>query len=372
MRRVISLPACALVVFCLIAASAAQTPGTVPQSKPAASSNRPSDPKAQKTYAEAVKLMQQNRAVFALDGFRKADKQDGGRCVPCEIQAWNAATEIGDFKAAREQAEALIAHVANPADKAAAQLLLGRACMAEAMHDKHDAPMEAAEMAYSEAARLQPHNADYLFADGRALAYLKRDDAARQRFQEFLKIAGRDDVDYARAQRFIERPELARAKMAPNFRLTALDGRTLTLESLAGNVVLIDFWATWCGPCREALPHIRQIAKKFDRQPLVVLSISMDSDDAKWKDFVSKNDMTWLQYRDGRFDGQIAKEFGVNAIPATFTIDADGVLEDQHVGDANIEGKLKKLIAGAVEAVNRKSAPQNKSAVSGNSASNPG
>ncbi len=121
------------------------------------------------------------------------------------------------------------------------------------------------------------------------------------------------------------------------------------MDSLAGKVVLIDFWATWCGPCREALPHIRKIAQKFEGQPLVVLSISLDNDEAKWKDFVGKNGMTWLQYRDGYFNGRIATQFGVNAIPATFTIDADGVLEDQHVGDANIEGKLKKLIAQAVE-----------------------
>jgi hypothetical protein len=64
--------------------------------------------------------------------------------------------------------------------------------------------------------------------------------------------------------------------------------------------------------------------------------------------------MTWLQYRDGGFDGSIAKRFGVRAIPATFTIDADGVLQDQHVGDADIEGKLKKLIARANEVANRK------------------
>ncbi len=87
----------------------------------------------------------------------------------------------------------------------------------------------------------------------------------------------------------------------------------------------------------------------------MVLSISMDSDEAKWKEFVGKNGMTWMQYRDGRFVGPLSMQFGVSAIPATFTIDADGVLEDQHVGDANIEGKLKKLIARAAEA-NREAA----------------
>jgi len=66
--------------------------------------------------------------------------------------------------------------------------------------------------------------------------------------------------------------------------------------------------------------------------------------------------MTWLQYRDGGFNGAIAKQFNVNAIPATFSIDADGVLEDQHVGDADIEGKLKKMIAHAVEVENSRPA----------------
>jgi hypothetical protein len=64
--------------------------------------------------------------------------------------------------------------------------------------------------------------------------------------------------------------------------------------------------------------------------------------------------MTWLQYRDGGFNGAVAKSFGVNAIPATFTIDGDGVLEDQHVGDANIDGKLKKLVLKANEFARRR------------------
>jgi hypothetical protein len=60
--------------------------------------------------------------------------------------------------------------------------------------------------------------------------------------------------------------------------------------------------------------------------------------------------MTWLQVRDADIDGRLSRQFGVYEIPATFTIDADGVLEDQHVGDANIEGKLKKLVAQAAQA----------------------
>jgi peroxiredoxin len=94
---------------------------------------------------------------------------------------------------------------------------------------------------------------------------------------------------------------------------------------------------------------MKEIAKKFQGQPLIVLSVSLDDDEQKWKEFIAKNEMTWTQYRDGGFTGPVATMFGVRAIPQTFTIDADGVLQDQHIGDASIEGKLKKLVAQANE-----------------------
>jgi thiol-disulfide isomerase/thioredoxin len=156
-----------------------------------------------------------------------------------------------------------------------------------------------------------------------------------------------DDPSRQRALRYISDPELARARMAPPFSITTTDGQRISLDDLKGKAVLIDFWATWCGPCREALPHMREIAKKFQGQPLVVLSVSLDEDAQKWKDFVAKNEMTWPQYRDGRFTGPVATLFAVRAIPQTFTIDSDGVLQDQHIGDASIEGKLKKLVGRA-------------------------
>jgi thiol-disulfide isomerase/thioredoxin len=146
---------------------------------------------------------------------------------------------------------------------------------------------------------------------------------------------------------FIGDIALARERMAPAFAVTTIDGKRVSLDDLQGKVVLLDFWATWCGPCREALPNMKNIAKKFQGQPLTILSISLDSDAQKWQDFVTKNEMTWLNYRDGSFEGPIAKLFGVQAIPHTFTIDSNGVLRDEHIGDASIEGRLKKLVAQA-------------------------
>ena len=139
--------------------------------------------------------------------------------------------------------------------------------------------------------------------------------------------------------------------------MTTLNGKHISLDDLQGKVVLIDFWATWCGPCRESIPHVREIAKKFDGQPLIVLSVSVDDDENKWKDFVAKNEMTWPQYFDHGFSGPVARSFEVHAIPHTFTIDADAVLQDEQIGDASIEGKLKKLVKRAQEKQTSKAQP---------------
>jgi thiol-disulfide isomerase/thioredoxin len=145
--------------------------------------------------------------------------------------------------------------------------------------------------------------------------------------------------------------------MAPNFRITTLDGKTITLESLAGKVVLLDFWAIWCPPCHMALPHLRRIVEEYAGQPFVVLSISLDSDGGKWRAFTAKNHMTWLQYRDGGYDGAISRLYGVRGVPTTVIIDADGVLQWQFVGSEDIDGKLKKLVALAAEAQRHSSMP---------------
>jgi thiol-disulfide isomerase/thioredoxin len=309
----------------------------------------PTNEKARKTYKEAENDLHQRMTLAALDSFKKADKQDGGHCQACQRKMIKYGVELGEWKTAEAAAGELVAEAQDQKEVARAHYQFGIVLIDEGMDRHKDEIFNRAHDELGKALEAAPNFPNAIFADGRALAYLKQDDAAKARFEQFVKIKTGDTPDRQRAQRYIEQPELARARMAPPFAVTTMDGQKISLDDLQGKVVLIDFWATWCGPCREALPHVRELAKKFQGQPLVILSISVDSEEEKWKKFVAQNEMTWPQYFDGGFPGPISKMFSVNAIPHTFTIDADGVLQDEHIGDAAIEGKLKKLVKRARE-----------------------
>ncbi len=309
----------------------------------------PTNEKAQKTYKEASQYLQRRMTDAALDSFKKADKQDGTHCLPCQKKMIKYGMELRDWKTAETAAGEVVAQVQGNRNVALARYQFAIVLIHEGIDKRKDELFTRAHDELTKALAAVANFPDAVLADGQALAHLSQDDAAKTRFEQFVKMRPADDPDRQRALRFIAQPELARARMAPPFAVTTTDGQRVSLDDLKGKVVLIDFWATWCGPCREALPHMREIAKKFQGQPLVVLSVSLDGDEQKWKDFIAKNGMTWPQYYDGGFTGPISKMFGVQAIPHTFTIDADGMLQDERIGDASIESKLKKLVGRARE-----------------------
>ena len=319
---------------------------------PQVQSDGPTDEKAKKTYASALEeARSRSKVIFALDDFKKADKQDGNHCKACQQMMVKYGIELAEWKTAELGASELVADAKEPKDVALAHYRYAVVLVDEGKEKHKDEFFSRAhdELGKALSAVADAKFPDALFLDGVALANMSQDDAAKSRFEQFVKIRPAEDPQRQRAERYIARPELVRAKMVPNFSVTTVDGRKIAMDDLQGKVVLLDFWATWCGPCREALPHIQQAAKKFKDEPLVILSVSLDTNEQAWKEFIEKHEMTWPQYRDGGFTGPIAKMFGVNAIPHTFTVDADGVLQEEHIGDSSIEGKLKKLIARAHE-----------------------
>lgn len=333
-----------LLVILLAAYFLACTPALAQESN-----DGPSNEKAQKSYKQALQLLHERKEEWALDSFKKADKQDDGHCLACQKQMIKYGIKYTDWKVAELAAEEMVAEAQGNKEIAMAHFQCAQVLLVEASQKHKEDLYARAHDEAAKAAAAYSNFPDAVFLDGKALANLHQDDAAKAKFEQFVKMRPADSPDHQRALRFVSQPDLARARMAPPFSVTTVDGEHISMDDLQGKVVLLDFWATWCVPCREALPHIRQVAKKFQGEPLVILSISLDASEEKWKEYITKNEMTWPQYRDGGFTGPISRMFSVNAIPHTFTVDADGVLQDEHIGDASIEGKLKKLIARARE-----------------------
>jgi len=307
----------------------------------------PTDAKAQKTFAEADKKLKEHKQADALETFKKADKQDGHHCGSCAEELVSLGIATGDNKLAVEYANELVSIAQSPVQTATAHALRGIAEVRQGLADHKKNQFAAADQDLQAALAVSPNDGTVLYYDGLALSNLMQDDAARQRFSAYAKLQKPGSMMEQRALRYVSDPELGRARLAPPFEFTAMDGQHYSLDDLQGKVVLIDFWATWCGPCIRALPSIQHLTQKFSGQPLVVISISLDTDEGKWKSFVAEHKMTWMQARDAGWNGPIGTRFGVNAIPHTFSIDADGVLQDEHVGDEAMEGKLKKLVARA-------------------------
>jgi thiol-disulfide isomerase/thioredoxin len=315
----------------------------------------PIDTKALTTFAEAA--VWERRGDKEAGAYRKANKQDGGHCTTCLNRAYKLALESGDYKTAQAVVADQMPLAANDSDRAELHFRLGLVLQRRAIKEKKDELFIESCDELKTGLVLDPQYSRLHYLMGISLAWLHQDDAARSEFKSFLSQDKNDPSLHERAARYAERVDLARLRMAPPFSATTIDGQRISLDGLAGKVVLIDFWATWCPPCVAALPHIKEIAREFQGQPLVIVSISFDNDDTKWRAFVQKNQMSWVQIRDGKFTGQLAQVFDVRAIPATLTIDADGVLEDQHEGDAAIDGKLKRLVAQAADLAGRKTAP---------------
>jgi len=328
----------------------------------------PANKKAQKSYQQALEYLQKHDEGAALWYFRDADKKEQGHCLQCHEQMVRLGLAFKDWKAVEEGASGLASEVKEPKQQAVAHYYLGMALMNEGVETHKDELISRGHDEFSKAIALYAQFPDMLFQDGKALAQLHRDNEAKAQFEKFIAMSPPNLFERWRAQQFVVNPDLARANLVPNFTAFTIDGKLVTVRDLAGKVVLVHFWATTCETCPRDFPHLRAIAKKFQDQPFVILSVSADYQPAVWRSFLEKNDVPGVQCMEG-YNGPIARVFDVGVhyqssvdnpvggawvtswgvkqdLPRTFTIDADGVFQAEKLSES-LDNRLQELVARA-------------------------
>jgi peroxiredoxin len=139
--------------------------------------------------------------------------------------------------------------------------------------------------------------------------------------------------------------QIKKGQAAPAIMLPDTEGRPLSLNSLRGNVVLLDFWASWCGPCRANNPNLITLYEKFRGKGFEILGVSIDKSKADWKKAIEKDGLSWLQVLDpGGWNAQSTEDYGVDAIPASFLIDKKGVVRGVNLEGRELEATVRKLL----------------------------
>ena len=142
------------------------------------------------------------------------------------------------------------------------------------------------------------------------------------------------------------RRTLVEGTKLPDFAEKDLAGKPLSIADYKGKVVLIDFWATWCVPCRIEFPNVLKTYEQYHAQGFEIIGVSLDEDQSALERFIKENNLTWQQYYDGkRFENKLAAKYGVMFIPTNYLLDGDGKIIGKDLRGDELEEAVGKALA---------------------------
>ena len=248
---------------------------------------------------------------------------------------------LGSHGKSIEAARSCIVAAREDVEKARARYELGRSLRAKG---KKKLFPEAIEQ-FRRAAELDPRLTIARLLLAETLLYQKKLDAAKTVLEQ-LAINEPSSAVGVRSAALLRNPENVALPSLPAFSISTMDGKVLSGDELLGEVVILDFWATWCGPCVAALPDLAEFHNSATGRPLRLVSISVDEDVDVLRDFVAEREMNWSMIHDGR--GILQRYFGVRSFPTYFLVDPDGFILERASGfTESSRGPVNRLLMQA-------------------------
>ncbi len=275
-------------------------------------------------FEKGRQLLQRHEYFEALKVFQRANQLAGGKSAQCFLAMAQAMQGMKVYQNAVDAAQSAIELGAGDS-RLLARAHSVRGLAFQALAEKDPAKLHDAEAEFRLALEVDPDSrvADLHYNLALALMKQSRDEEGIAELKKEIEIRPNGTTaDDSRV--LIANPRRSRENYAPEFGLVSSTGETISLETLRGKVVLLDFWASWCGPCVKALPSVRKVQTDHAKDPFVLVGVSADRNEDAWRTFVRKNGMGWSQFLDT--DHRLQQIFEVQAIPTYILIDAEGIV----------------------------------------------
>jgi thiol-disulfide isomerase/thioredoxin len=283
----------------------------------------------------------------ALQSYKKAFALTGKRSFQACVGMALAYRGLGAHKNVAEVCLDAMKLTDDPKELASVHNMRGAALMA--LSDKPDdkrLPQAEREFLAALAA-----NEDLLAARlnlGVTLLKMKRDEEGVAALKRYGEIAPKGP-ELDKALMMIKEPGRARATYAPDFSFTSRQGELITLESLKGKTVVLDFWGTWCKPCLMATPGLLELNQKYSEHGVVFIGVAVNDEEHSWAAYIDKTGMSWPQFLDRT--RSMAIRFGVGTYPTYIVIDGEGIVRARQFGyipgmtESWIENQIKNTLA---------------------------